>query len=524
MSDESPNPEKLKSIRWWPLRWIVALAVGVQIIIPLLNHPSVQQRNIQQAIAGIVSVIVVGVWFFALSRVAGKVRLLAAMGVVFLGAVAYGLFSYEGTSGDLVPQFRWRWSKVGVKRLKAQEAQATAIPVPEGAANFPQFLGPNRNGKLEGPALARDWEKDPPKELWRQEVGQAWSGFAVVGGIAVTQEQREDQELVVAYELLTGRIIWSHEDPARYDNPLGGVGPRATPTIVDGNVYTLGGTGILNCLQLSTGKLLWSKDIIKSHNSTVPEWGASGSPLVVGQTVIVAPGQPQGATLAAYHRVEGTRLWIGGNQSASYSSPILANVEGVDQVVYLGPKALAGFDPASGKSLWESPWFPESAYPHVMSPIPLYTNAFLVSSGYGQGSGLATVARIPDGTWQATAVWQNKRMKAKFTNFIEYKGLIYGLDDGVFACFDPDPKKEGEQLWKDGKYGHGQILLVGNVILIMAENGSVVLVDPSREGLREITKMPALEHKTWNPPTLAGSYLLVRNDREAVCYRMPLAK
>ena len=524
MSDDAPAPEKMIAIRWWPLRWIVALALGALIVIAMYNHPSVQHRNMRLALAGIVSVMLVAVWFFAFSRVLGKLRLLAAMGLMFLGAVAYGLFSYEGTSGDLVPQFRWRWTKVGAKRLKTQEAQATAIPVPDQAVDFPQFLGPNRNGKLPGPALARDWGKEPPKELWRQEVGQAWSGFAVVGGIAVTQEQREDQELVVAYELLTGKIIWSHEDSARYDNPLGGVGPRATPTIVDGNVYTLGGTGILNCLQLSTGKLLWTKDIIKSHNTTVPEWGASGSPLVVGQTVIVAPGQGQGATLAAYHKAEGTRLWIGGNQSASYSSPVLARIAGMDQVVYLGPQALAGFDPASGKLLWQSPWFPESSNPHVMSPIPLYGNAFMVSSGYGQGSGLATVAKTPEGTWQATEVWRNKRMKAKFTNFIEHEGLIYGLDDGVFACFDPDPKKEGEQLWKDGKYGHGQILLVGNVFLIMAENGSVVLVEPSREGLREITKMSALENKTWNPPTLAGAYLLVRNDREAVCYRLPLAK
>ena len=524
MSETPPLPEKANAIRWWPLRWIVALAVGVQVVISLLNHASVQQRNISLALAGVASLILVAVWFFALSRVKGKVRLLAAMGLLFLGAVCYGLFSYEGTSGDLVPQFRWRWTKVGAKKLKAQEAAATAIPVPEGAADFPQFLGPNRNGKLAGPSLARDWEKDQPKELWRQEVGQAWSGFAVAGGIAVTQEQREDQELVVAYELLTGKIIWSHEDPARYDNPLGGVGPRATPTIADGHVYTVGGTGIFNCLQLSTGKLLWTKDIIKTHNASVPEWGVSGSPLVVGQTVIVAPGQGQGATLAAYHKAEGTRLWFGGTQSASYSSPVLANLAGMDQVVYLGPKAVAGFDPASGKLLWESPWFPDSSYPHVMSPIPLYGNALMVSSGYGQGSGLAQVEKIPDGTWKATEVWQNKRMKAKFTNFIEYEGLIYGLDDGVFACFDPDPKKEGEQIWKDGKYGHGQILLVGNVILIMAENGSVVLVEPSREGLKEITRMSALENKTWNPPTLAGAYLLVRNDREAVCYRMPLAK
>ena len=150
MSEPPPIPVRATTIRWWPLRWIVALAVAAQVVIALLNHPSVQERNIRLALAGVASVILVTVWFFALSRVQGKVRLLAAMVLLFLGAVSFGLFSYEGTSGDLVPQFRWRWTKVGAKRIKAREAEATAIPVPEGAADFPQFQGPSRNGKLAG--------------------------------------------------------------------------------------------------------------------------------------------------------------------------------------------------------------------------------------------------------------------------------------------------------------------------------------------------------------------------------------
>jgi outer membrane protein assembly factor BamB len=145
----------------------------------------------------------------------------------------------------------------------------------------------------------------------------------------------------------------------------------------------------------------------------------------------------------------------------------------------------------------------------------------MVSSGYGIGSGRVRIERDAAGQWSATPLWRSNRMKAKFTNLILRGGFIYGLDDGVMACLDA---KTGALAWKDGRYGHGQELLVGDILLVMAENGEVVLVDPAPDRLRELARSAALAGKTWNPPAVAGEYLLVRNDKEAACFRLPLRR
>lgn len=485
-----------------------------------MEHSSVQQRWLRRVGVGSVGLLLVAVWYFFLSRLSVRLRVRTVWCLLGLCAVVISLVRYVGVSGDLVPQFGWRWGgAAAVPPLQSATGRTGLLEQPAGGADFPQFLGPDRNGKLAGPKLERDWKQHPPKELWRRVVGKAWSGFAVVGNRAVTQEQRDDQEMVVCYHLQTGEILWSHADAARHESSLGGIGPRATPTIFKGRVFAQGATGILNCLELETGRRVWTKNIIESHGAKVPNWGLSASPLVLEGQVIVAPGQPSGATLAAYHPTDGTRLWLGGNQEASYASPILATFAGVEQVLYFGPKALVGFDRASGKVLWDYPWQPENPHPHVSVPVLFMTDSVLISSGYGKGSSLAHITRSVDGLWSADQTWKTNRMKAKFSNLIEHKGVIYGLDDGMFAA--QDPKQDGALLWRDGRYGHGQTLLVGDLLLVMAESGDVVLVEPNTSGLEEITRTTLLRDKTWNPPALAGRYLVIRNDQEAACFEMP---
>lgn len=519
MPMENSTPAVKSSIRWWPGVLAVALAAASWIALEWFPHSSAQAKWMRQAGVGLVLGAVVIIWWFGFSRVPVSWKKWSGSALFFLAALAMLLFQYQGVSGDLMPRFGWRWSHDGPPPLASKEATGSkAIPRPSGAADFPQLLGPTRNGKLPGPELERDWKAHAPVELWRRQVGQAWSGFAVSGGAAVTQEQREDQELVVCYELATGNILWSHADETRFENSLGGVGPRAVPTIEDGRVYTMGATGILNCLELASGRFVWGKNVIEGNGAKVPEWGVSCSPLLVGDCIIVAAGQPNGATLAAYHKSNGTRLWISGTQSASYSSPTLATIDGTSQLLYFGPKSLVGVDPSSGRVFWDFPWHPDAGTPHVMVPIQLDSNSVLISSGYGQGSCRISLSRAETGAWVAREEWRTNRMKAKFTNLIDVGGFIYGIDDGIFACLDP--KEEGKLRWRDGRVGHGQCLHVGNLFLITAEDGSVVLAEPNPDEWREIARFPVLSDKTWNPPTLAGEYLLVRNDREAVCLKL----
>jgi outer membrane protein assembly factor BamB len=385
------------------------------------------------------------------------------------------------------------------------------------AGEFPQFLGPHRNATLpDGPALSRDWKTRPPVKLWRQPIGAGWSGFAIAGERAVTQEQRGEEELVVCYELRTGRPLWSHADTARYFTTLAGEGPRATPGISGDKVVTLGSTGILNCLDLATGRVIWNRNIIAENQSSVPEWGVAGSPLVLDGLVIVEPGGKNGRSLVACRLTNGEFVWGGGDDAAGYSSPVTAVIGGTSQVLIFNKHAIFGHNAATGEVLWQYPWDPHQ--PHVAVPVVVDGDRVLVSSGYGVGSELLKITRDNSGRFSAARLWKTNRLKAKFNNVVIRDGYVYGLDDGVLCCLD---LSTGGLKWKDGRYGHGQFLLVRDVLLITAENGEVALVDPVPTERRELARFRALDGKTWNPPALVGDLLLLRNDQEAACYRLP---
>jgi outer membrane protein assembly factor BamB len=324
---------------------------------------------------------------------------------------------------------------------------------------------------------------------------------------------------VVCYDLPTGKVLWSHADVARYATTIAGEGPRATPTIVTDRVITLGATGLLNCLDLATGKVIWRKDTIAENHSPPREWGMAGSPLVLGDLVIVNPGGKTARSLVAYRLATSDFVWGGGGDEASYSSPCASIIGGMSQVVIFNQHAIFGHDPVTGQVLWQYPW--PSGHPHVALPVVLPGGRILVSSGYGTGSELLRINRDEAGKFRAERLWKTNRLKAKFNNPVTRDGFVYGLDDGILVCLD---LATGEQKWKNGRYGHGQFILVGDLLLLAAEDGEVVLLDPQPAGRRELTKFSALKGKTWNPPALAGDLLLVRNDQEAACYRLPVER
>jgi outer membrane protein assembly factor BamB len=394
-------------------------------------------------------------------------------------------------------------------------APATPTPMPD-RPSFPQYLGPQRDGTLAGPRLARDWRTHPPRPKWRQAVGEGWSGFALVGNVAITQEQRGSDEQVIAYDADSGRPVWAHGDPVRYATTIAGVGPRATPTIAGDRVYTMGATGVVNALELATGRRLWRHDVLAENGATSPEWGKAASPLVVDGRVIVSAGGPDGRSLIAYDAATGEPAWASGSDRSSYSSPQLLTLAGRRQVVIFNQASLVGHDPTTGAMLWEQP-FP-GGQPNVSAPLPLGGDLLMVSTGYGIGSKAYRLA-ARGAVMNATLVWESPRLKSKFGNLVRHEGSVYGLDDGVLTCLDP---ASGERRWKDGRYGHGQLLLVGGLLLVQTEEGEVVLVEPSTSGLRELTRFQALDGKTWNPPALAGRLLVVRNDREAAAYELPI--
>jgi outer membrane protein assembly factor BamB len=449
-----------------------------------------------------------------------SIRLVVLAALVPAAWLCPWLLRVEGLSGDAHVNFVWREAASEAEALPTSLA-GTADLGHIGSSDFPQFLGPQRLARVEGVRLARDWSKTPPRLVWRQRIGGGWSSFALVGDYAVTQEQREDQECIVCYRVADGSTVWVHADPVYFGTSLGGPGPRATPTVVGGHVYAVGSTGLLNCLEGTTGSRLWSVNILEDNQAENISHGVCASPLVVDDKVIVCPTGSNGISLAAYERDTGKRLWQAGKNQASYSSPLLAEIAGVRQVLLYNAERLAAHDPATGRLLWEGP--PWTNNEHVISSEPIphagAPEQVFISIGYGKGCLLLRVEHAGD-AWSVHSIWQSNQMKTKFTTPVLHGDYIYGLDDGMLECIS---LKDGRKVWKDGRYQHGQILLAGDLLLVQAEQGEVVLVDPVPDGLRELGRIPALKGKTWNNPALAGRFLLVRNDHEAACYELPLA-
>ena len=521
-SASSPEPTNRKPLRWWPAIVILLLTVAVSIGIRLWPKTSFQEKNIATAQVVIVALGLELFWVLFLSRFRWRIRLTVCAVVAGVIALTAGLFKIRGVTGDLLPILEWRW-----KQPNAMTLPENTPVTPVSRANhhlattndFPQFLGPDRNAQVTGPKLARDWKAHPPQKLWLQPIGAAWSGFVVLGNYAATQEQRGEDELVVCYDLPTGKVLWSHADNAHYNTTIAGEGPRATPTIVSNRVFTLGATGILNCLDLETGARIWTKDILKDNQAGMNGWGMSGSPLVLHQMVIVNAGGADGRSLVTYHVATGDFIWGGGDDGASYSSPIRATLAGADQILSFNSHLVAAHDTASGQVLWEYKW--PAGHPHIAVPVMLPDDRVLITSGYGTGSELLQIKKTADDQWSASRIWKSIRLKAKFTNVVYRDGFIYGLDDGILVCLDA---ADGSLKWKEGRYGHGQVILTGDLLLIMDEGGDVVLVEPVPQEHRELTRFRALHGKTWNPPALPGEYLVVRNDKEAACYRLPTLK
>ena len=470
-------------------------------------------------LALVISFLLTLLWLLFFSRLRWKARLIAFAVVILMLLFSAALFHLRGFTGDLVPILEWRWAKKSGEAVT--ERPSTVLGKSDETSwlsphDYPQFLGPNRNATVYGIKLARDWSKRPPRLLWRQPIGAGWSAFAVVGNSAITQEQRGEQEMVVCYDLKTGQVKWSHRDNTRYEQVPAGVGPRATPTISKDRVYTLGGTGILNCLDLRSGERIWSKDIVIDNNATVNDWGMSGSPLVVDDLVVVSAGGPKGKSLVAYHKDTGERIWSGGSDPAGYSSPQVITLAGARQILIFNYRNIAAHDPLTGHILWGHPWPGETEC--VAQPVPLPGDRVFVSSGYGIGCKLFQIQHNEKGNLGVSLVWETPRLKAKFTNVVYRDGYIYGLDDGVLVCLDIT---DGQRRWKRGRYGHGQVILVDDLLLVQAESGDVLLVEVDPNAHKEIARFSALRGKTWNNPALAGAYLLVRNDREAACYVLP---
>ncbi|MCB1225396.1 MAG: PQQ-like beta-propeller repeat protein [Verrucomicrobiales bacterium] len=399
----------------------------------------------------------------------------------------------------------------------ASVAPSVEAVAPEGAADFLRFMGPAGDGRVGEVKGLFDWKNHPPVEQWRVEVGEGWSGFVVHGDRAVTQEQRGELECVTCYELSSGKLLWLASNEGRFDEAMGGIGPRATPVIDPeaGMVYTLGALGLLQCLDLADGSLRWKTNVLEVAGTSNLEWGKSAAPLLDQGRVIVSGGRGT-PTLLAFDAKEGRELWRSGEEGATYSSPVLRELAGEMQIVSVNQGSVTGHDRDSGAVKWRFEW--SGDFPKVCQPEPAGANRLLITSSYGVDSHLIEITRGESGKWEAKSLWASGRLRTKFSSASVVGDHAYALDEGRLVCVDLN---NGERVWREGRYGYGQHLLCGkDTLLIQSEPGEVAVVRAQPEGWLELGRIEALHFKTWNPPCLAGRWLLVRNDREAIAFLM----
>ncbi len=441
---------------------------------------------------------------------------------ILLACGVFTLLRTGGIAGQGGSDFHWRWTPSPEQRLLSQASdKPSALPpapaAAKTAADWPGFRGPGRDGIVRGVKVETNWSKSPPTQLWRQPVGPGWSSFAVRGNLVYTQEQRGEEEVVACYDLTTGKPVWRHSDAARFWESNGGAGPRGTPTLSGGRVCTFGATGILNVLDAADGAVAWSRNAASDTGRKVPGWGFASSPLVVGDMVIIATA----GVLAAYDIGTGKPRWFGPSGGWGYSSPHLATIYGVEQIMLLNGAGAISVASADGKLLWDHPWNSDG----IVQPAVLASGDVLLGSGSGL-AGKVGLRRIGvahgAGGWTVNERWTSNGLKPYFNDFVVHKGHAFGFDGSLLACIDIE---DGKRKWKGGRYGNGQFVLLSDqdVLLVLSERGQLAIVAAAPNEFKEIARAPAIEGKTWNHPVLVGDILLVRNSQEMAAFRLTLA-
>lgn len=390
-------------------------------------------------------------------------------------------------------------------------APAPARPAAPASAPWPLFYGPRQDGHYTETPVLTAWPANGLPQLWKRPVGGGYASMIVAEDKIFTIEQRRDREAAVAYDLATGRELWVNDWKGFFQESMGGDGPRATPAYSDGRVYFLGAEGEFRCLDAATGRTLWRNNILQDNGAANIQWGMAASPLIAGDLVIVLPGGSPGKSVVAYDKSTGAKRWSALDDRAAYTAPILATLAGTRQLVIVTAQRALGLALDDRRVLWEYPWVTDYDVNSTL-PVPIGPDRLLLTAGYGHGSALLEITAAG-----AKELWQSKAMKSKFNNVVHLDGVVYGLDEGILAAMDA---ATGERKWKGGRYGYGQMLLADGHLIVLTEQGEVVLVKANPARLEEVARFASLDGKTWNVPAMAAGRLLVRNQTEMACYRV----
>jgi outer membrane protein assembly factor BamB len=519
------------------------IATAAVVLFVVWTWPDTDVDTSKLTIIKILTILIAfGLLLFWALRLSGFKKRFVWLGVLVLIGLPMMIWKPQSMNGKFFPIFVARdWildtffdgsPDTQLERHRAQHGKAGGpAELIVKAGDWPAFRGPERDGIVVGPKIARDWTKNPPREIWRQPIGGGYAAFAIANGFLVTIEQRRDREVVVCYEAATGKEVWTTGWETRFSETAGGDGPRATPTIADVDVFAFGANGRLVCLDGRDGKEKWAVETLEGNSNL--RWGMSGSPLVLDNLVVVHPGAQkpaaQGKAVQAYDRSSGKLVWQSGDHPTAYCSPQLSVLGGEKQILIFDAHGVAGLNPKNGDQLWRVEWKTDYDI-NVAQPVIVSDDTVMIASGYNKGGTLLRVTKEGD-TWKPSQVWRSKNsvLRYKFTNGVRRKtaegDYIYGLNDGYLECVD---LKTGRQVWKDERrprdgegWGHGQILLCDDLIVgLTEETREMVLVEATPEAYRELGRIKVFTRgkKAWNNPAMAHGRIYIRNEEEMVCY------
>ncbi len=511
---------------------VAALALTLSLVDPTMRGPGTSYLTLPMGMLAF------SLAAISLAKHRPLVRTAAALALALAGFGFSTLLRNEGMTGEYKMGIHWRWSQrpealmlAGIRSEKPAGASNNAVlktadktgeKYAIGLANpeWPCFRGADREARALGPRISTNWAAHPPEQLWKIRVGPAWSSFAVADQLLFTQEQRGPMETVVCYDAETGREVWKRELETRLDDPLGGPGPRATPTLADGGLFVTGATGAFMRLNPLTGEIVWKQELTTVAGRKMPMWGFAASPLVTGGLAIVYAGGPGDKGLLAFDAASGKLRWSAASASDSYVSPQLSTILGESVVLAFSNDGLLLVDPATGRERlkydWKCPQF------RALQPRVVGDDTILLATPMNAGTRSVRITKT-NSQFAAEELWTSRNLKPDFTDLVTYQGHAYGNDNGIWTCID---LKTGERKWKGGRYGKGQALLLENsgLLLIAAEDGQVALVLADPNEYKEVASFKALEGKTWNHPVLIGDRLYVRNAEEAAAYKLPLAE
>ena len=371
------------------------------------------------------------------------------------------------------------------------------------SADWPQWRGPNRDGISKETGLLKQWPAEGPRLVWKATgAGAGYSSFAVANGRLFTMGLRGAQEFVVAFDVGTGKEVWATPHGKAFKNDRGD-GPRGTPTVDGDKLYALGGSGDLSCLEVPTGRVVWTMNVLQKFGGSNTRWGISESPLVLGEKLLVNAGG-SGASIVALNKTNGSLIWKSQSDEAGYSSAIPVQVGGVTQVVFFTGSRVIGLDARDGRLLWEYAR-PSNDVANVATPVARGNRVF-ISSDYGTGAGMVEIKA--DG--KAQEVYFTKEMRNHHSSSVLVGDYLYGFSSSILTAMRFDT---GEVAWRDRSVGKGSLVYSDGHLYCFSENGVVGLVEAIPTGYREKGRFRIEQGSlpTWTHPVVAGGRLYLRD-------------